>query len=185
MSRIDDLIDALEAQVDDATVAFEGGARARHSQGGLRRIIFVRGVGEAKPAVGPGRVRLGTPVSGVATHAVQVWTREETIEVTIRAADEAALDALFDSFLAAVFLVCGPNSFPMAYEWFGGDSKDAGGWDTKQPAIKLQLRVNLRSLPPVTGRSVQVTATQAANVLLPPTGSTAPGAGATVQLDQP
>jgi hypothetical protein len=184
MSRFDDLIELLEDEVDDATVSFEGGKRAIHAQGQARRVIFVRGSGEVQPKASPGRVRLGTPVSGVATYALQVFTRRESIEVTLRAADESALDSLFDVFLHAVFVVCGPNAFPASYSWFGDDSKDGGGWDTCQPAIKLELKIDLRSLPRVTGQSVEIDATEADAALLPPTGATA-GAGATVQLDQP
>jgi hypothetical protein len=175
MSRLEDFATLIDDALDDESVAIEAGKLELRKQAGLRRIIFVRTSGEVVAAASPGRVRLGTPVSGVATRAVQVWTRKEQIEVTLRAVDETALDTLFDAFLDALFQVIGPNGLPLTYEWAGGDSSEGGAHRVRQPAIKLNLRLDLRSLPTARTHSVAVAATEA-DVNL---------AGVTVSLDQP
>lgn len=174
-SRLEDFATLIDTALADATVEIDAGKLELRKQSGLRRIIFVRTTGEVLPAASPGRVRLGTAVGGVAPRAVQIWTRREQIEVTIRAADETALDTLFDNFLDALFKVIGPNGLPLTYEWHSGDSSEGGANRARQPAIKLNLQLDLRSLPTARTNDVTVSATEA-DVNL---------AGVTVSVDQP
>ncbi len=174
-SRIDDLVTALATAMGDTSVAFEAGKLRLHEQSGARRIIFVRASGKVQAAATPGRVRLGTAVAGTQPRGVQVFTREELIAVTLRAEGETELDALLDSFLDAVFHVYGPNALPGEYEWFDGDSKDGGGWNLRQPAIRLILTVKLRSLPTARTNLSGLTAAGATVQMVNAEGSTAVG----------
>lgn len=146
-SRLDDFVTAIDVQLADATVNLVAGRLRLNEHATQRQAIFTRQSGELTFSRAPGRTPFGAPVSGEGTFTRQVFTRSEMIEVTLRAADEEALDLLFDQFVNAVFEVCGPNAFEEtnAYEWVGEDSSSAGAWDSRNPGIKFQLNVRLSS----------------------------------------
>ena len=173
MSRLEDLGQLISTQLDDDTIAIEAGKLRLHENRGRRRIIFVRGSGRVQPLASPGRIRLGTPLDGVATQATQRFTRQEFIQVTLRAEGETELDTLFDAFLDAAFEVCGPNSTPTEYAWHEGDSSDGGAWKARQPAIQCVMSVNLRALPTPHYSSVELEATGADVSTLNSQGATA------------
>lgn len=147
MSRIDDLVTAIAARYNDSTVSFEAGKLRLNEHAQQRKVIFVRQNGSLQFSTAPGRRPFGTPVSGAGTFTQQRFTREEQLEVTLRAADEEDLDDMFDRFVNTVFEVCGPNAFENAnqYEWFKEDSKNGGSWETRNPAIKLYFNARLAS----------------------------------------
>ena len=147
MSRLDDTVTAIAAQYADATVSFEAGKFVLNKNAQQRKIVFVRQAGDLKFSSAPGRHAFGTPVAGVGTKTVQRFERFELLEVTLRAADEDDLDAMFDRFVNSVFEVFGPNAFENTnqYEWFQGDSTAGGDWSRRNPAITLYFRVRLKS----------------------------------------
>lgn len=142
MSHLDDLLDAIEVRFDDATVLFARGKidLARHKQ--RRSIVMVRSNGVLKFSSGPGRMPF---VAGQVER--QRFVREELVEVTMRAEDETALDAMLDRFVNAAFDVLGPNcmSDENPYEWHQGDSTQGGANASRQPALTFLLRVRLKS----------------------------------------
>ena len=147
MSRLDDTLTAIAAQYADATVSFEAGKLILNKNAQQRKIILTRQSGDLKFSSAPGKRAFGTPVSGAGTTTIQRFERFELIECTLRAEDEDALDAMFDRFVNAVFEVFGPNAFENTnqYEWFQGDSTNGGDWARRNPAIKLYIRVRLKS----------------------------------------
>jgi hypothetical protein len=142
MSHLDDLLTALEFRFDDATVHFARGKveMARHAQ--RRTIVMVRRSGLLKFSSGPGRMPF---VAGTVER--QRFVREELVEVTMRAEDETALDAMLDRFVNAAFEVLGPNcmSDENPYDWHEGDSTHGGANASRQPALTFLLRVRLKS----------------------------------------
>ena len=144
MSRLDDLVTDIATAYDDSTVQFQAGKLriAEHAQ--KRHIIFVRHAGLLSPSTAPERATFS-----IAGFQTQIFEREETVLVVLRAEDEDALDAMLDRFCESVFRVCGANAFddPTPYEWSGEDSQQAGQWVRRNPELRLQLRVRLRSLP--------------------------------------
>lgn len=144
MSRLDDFVTAIEAQVDDSTVSFEAGALARGEHGQTRRVIFQRGSGRLSFSSDAGRASL-TDAFGLVPE--RRLTRAERITVTVRAEDEDALDTLFDAVANAIFDVAGVNAFEeeTEYEWVEGDSTAGGSWAARQPAIRFELTVRLQS----------------------------------------
>jgi hypothetical protein len=144
MSHLDDLLTAIEFRFGDATVDFVRGKieRSRHRQ--QRSIVLVRRDGVLKFSSGPGRM----PFAAGAVER-QRFVREELVEVTMRAEDETALDAMLDRFVNAAFDVLGPNcmSDENPYEWHEGDSTQGGSNASRQPALTFMLRVRLKSHP--------------------------------------
>jgi hypothetical protein len=142
MSHLDDLLTAIEVRFDDVTVAFARGKieRSRHQQ--LRSIVMVRRSGLLKFSSGPGRMPF---LAGAVER--QRFVREELVEVTLRAEDETALDAMLDRFVNAAFDVLGPNcmSDENPYDWHGDDSTQGGANASRQPALTFLLRVRLKS----------------------------------------
>lgn len=147
MSQLDETLTAIADRYDDATVSFEAGKVVLNKNAQRRKIILVRQSGDLLFSSAPGRAAFGAPVSGAGTFTTQRFERFELIECTLRAEDEDALDAMFDRFVNAVFEVFGPNAFEdrNAYQWFQGDSSQGGDWVRRSPAIKLYIRVRLRS----------------------------------------
>lgn len=145
-------LDAFAALVqarfpDGDTVVIATGKVATQENRQQRTIILTRQRGQLTFSAAPGRQPFGTPTSGAGTYTVQRFQRNETIECTLRAADENALDTLLDEFVNAVFEVAGPNAFDQTseYAWVGDDSVSAGEWVRRNPAIKLYLVLRLSS----------------------------------------
>lgn len=151
-SRLDALVADLYAAFGGTAsgVIFETG-RLRLAENGPRgRVIFVRQRGTLFPAVGPDRQILGTPIDDATPWALQRFQRSELLEVTMRAADETALDALFDRVVNLLFTELGPNAFEAngsEYVWFDEDSSAGAAWTARQPAIRLYVRARLRAVP--------------------------------------
>lgn len=142
MSRVDDIVTAIAARMDDSTVSFEAGKLRLNEHAQQRRVIVQRTAGVLGFSSGPGR---RPHSSGTGTE--QRFVREETLRVTLRAEDEEALDALFDRFVNAVFEQFGPNALEdeTPYSWHGEDSDQGGSWLARNPAITLTMTVRLRS----------------------------------------
>lgn len=147
MSRFDDLITEIEAAFNDGSVNFVGGKVCLNKHSTRRQAIFVRQRGTLNFSSSPGRRPESTPVAGVGTFTEQRFERNEQILVTLRAEDEENLDLLFDRMVNVIFELYGPNAFETAnpYDWFGEDSKQAGGWERRNPAIRFFLTVRLAS----------------------------------------
>lgn len=146
-SRLDDFVTAIASRFDDGTVNFVAGKLNLNKHATQRQAIFTRQSGVLTFSSSPGRTPFGTVSMGQGTFTQQRFQRAETVEVTLRAADEEALDVLFDKFVNVVFEECGPNAFDDAnpYEWVGEDSKNASAWDSRNPGIKFTLNVRLSS----------------------------------------
>lgn len=144
MSHLDDLLTAIEFRFADATVQFARGKIELGRNRQLRSIVMVRRDGVLKFSSGPGRAPF---VAGQTER--QRFVREELVEVTMRAEDETALDAMLDRFVNAAFDVFGPNcmSDENPYEWHDGDSTQGGANASRQPALTFLLRVRLKSHP--------------------------------------
>lgn len=147
MSQLDEVVTAIAARYADATVSFEAGKVVLNAHNQRRKIILVRQSGDLLFSAAPGRRVFGAPTAGAGTTTTQRFERFELIECTLRAEDEDALDLMFDRFVNAVFEVFGPNAFENVnqYQWFQGDSSNGGDWVRRSPAIKLYIRVRLRS----------------------------------------
>ena len=143
MSRIDDIVTAIDTRMDDSTVEHVAGKLKINEHAQQRRIIYQRTSGSLGFSAAPGRK--SAVVSGSGTK--QVFTREETLLITLSAENEANLDVLFDRFINAVFEEFGPNAFEdeNPYSWHGDDSAAAGQWLSRNPRITLTLTVRLRS----------------------------------------
>jgi hypothetical protein len=148
MSQLDEALTAIAARYADPTVSFEAGKLVLNKNAQQRKIVLVRQSGDLRFSSAPGRRVYGTPTSGAGSTTTQRFERFEQIEVTLRAEDEDALDAMFDRFVNATFEVFGPNAFEESspYAWFQGDSSAGGDWARRNPAIKLTIRVRLRSV---------------------------------------
>lgn len=146
-SRVEEFVTAVAARYADATVSFEAGALRVNEHGQQRRIIFARAQGALQFSTAPGRAAFGAPTGGAGTYTLQRFQREEQLEITIRAEDETALDAMFDRLVNSIFEVAGPNAFEDVnrYEWIGHDAQQGGTWASRQPAIRLYVNVRLAS----------------------------------------
>ena len=171
MSHVEDIRDQLEAAFDDATVSFEAGENSTARHGQRRRIILVRTNGVVRHSSAPQRV-VQTPGSP-ATLEVQVFEREERIQVHLRAENDDALDIMFDRFCKCAFNEFGANFLQdeNPYEWAGGDSTSGGSNTARQPAIVFDMWVRLRSrdafpLPTVELDTLQTTITELGNSVL-------------------
>jgi hypothetical protein len=147
MSRLDEIVTQISDQYGDASVSFEAGKLVLNKHAQQRKIIMVRSSGDLRFSAAPGRRQYGVPVGGAGSVTDQRFERFELIECTLRAEDEAALDAMLDRFVNAVFEVAGPNAFENVnpYEWHQGDSSAGGDWIKRNPAIKLYIRLRLKS----------------------------------------
>jgi hypothetical protein len=147
MSRLDDILTLIEARYADPSVSFECGKLVLNKHAQRRKVILVRQEGTLTFSSAPGRAPFSVPVDGVGTTTKQRFERFELLEATIRAEDESELDIIFDRLVNAIFEVFGPNAFENTnqYEWFQGDSTNGGDWARRNPAIKLYIRVRLKS----------------------------------------
>jgi hypothetical protein len=161
VSRLDDTLTAIADQYADATVSFEAGKLILNKNAQQRKIVLVRQSGDLRFSSAPGKRAFGVPVSGAGTTTIQRFERFELLEATLRAADEADLDTMFDRFVNAVFEVFGPNAFEDVnqYEWFQGDSAAGGDWARRNPGIKIYFRVRLKSRSETSPYAVVTTAT--------------------------
>jgi hypothetical protein len=147
MSHLEDIIEDLEAQYADATVAFEGGKLKKSLHAQQRQIILVRSEGKLKFSKAPGRAAFGVAIDGAGTMTNQRFERTEVLQATLRAANQDDLDDMFDRFVNTVFEVYGPNAFEDVndYEWFQGDSAAGGDWVRRNPSITLTFSIRLKS----------------------------------------
>jgi hypothetical protein len=165
MSRLDDIVTALATRYADATVSFEAGKLVLNKHAQRRKVILVRQEGQLKFSAAPDRA------------PKQPFERFEMLEATLRAEDEDELDQIFDRFVNTVFEVFGPNAFEDVneYSWFQADSSAGGDWARRNPAIKLQFRVRLRSIAQP-GPFAVVAGVTGSAVLTDPEGATGPTA---------
>jgi hypothetical protein len=177
MSRLDDIVTALATRYADATVSFEAGKLVLNKHAQRRKVILVRQEGQLKFSAAPDRAPFSVPVAGVGTTTKQPFERFEMLEATLRAEDEDELDQIFDRFVNTVFEVFGPNAFEDVneYSWFQADSSAGGDWARRNPAIKLQFRVRLRSIAQP-GPFAVVAGVTGSAVLTDPEGATGPTA---------
>lgn len=175
MSRLDDIVTLIEARYADPTVSFEAGKLVLNKNAQKRKVILVRQEGTLKFSSAPGRAPFSVPVSGVGTTTKQPFERFELLQATLRAEDEDELDVIFDRFVNSVFEVFGPNAFEDVnhYSWFQADSTAGGDWARRNPAIKLEFRVRLRSIAQPGPFAVLADAGATA-ILTDPEGATGP-----------
>jgi len=149
MSQLDELVTDVAARVADASVEYKAGKLHLNRHAQLRRAVFVRSAGALKHSAAPGRQVYGVPVSGAGTTQFQRFTREELVTLTLRAEDEEALDALFDTIVNAIFEIGGPNVYEDAndYEWAGDDSTNAGKHVSRVPELVFRFRMRLSCQP--------------------------------------
>lgn len=142
MSRLDDITAEIEAYYADPTVAFANGSLRLGEYSQQRTILLVRQSGTLAFSAAPGRRQF----QASATH--QVFVRRELIEFTLRAENEAALDAMFDRLVNSIFGLYGPNALEDTnrYRWVGEDSENAGSFQRRNPAIKLYAHFDLAAL---------------------------------------
>lgn len=149
-SQLAQLVTAVAARVADATVLFETGKLKINQHAQRRKAIFVRPGGVLKPSAAPKRAPFGVPVSGVGTAEYVRFTREETVQLTLGAEDEDALDLLFDKVVNAIFDVGGPNVLveaEQAYAFAGDDSEHAGAYNNRNPTLLFTFKMRVASHP--------------------------------------
>lgn len=145
-SSFDDFVQAVEAQLADASVLFTEGATGKLAgrRDQKRRISFERASGTVKFS----SANVPLSVRNVTRHGR--FARNERLKVTLAAENEDTLDQLFDNLINAIFDIMGPNAFEAenAYEWGGQDSK-GGAHTVRQPILVFELIIKLRVAPPV------------------------------------
>jgi hypothetical protein len=150
MSQLDDLVTAVAARVNDATVLFEAGKLKINQHAQRRHAVFVRASGVLKPSAAPKRAPFGVPVSGVGTTEYVRFTREELVQLTLSAESEDALDTLFDVVANAIFDIGGPNVLvedSQPYDWVGGDSDNAANFTARVPKLVFVFKMRIVSHP--------------------------------------
>lgn len=149
-SQLAQFVTAVAARVADGTVLFQTGSLKINQHQQIRKAIFVRPGGVLKFSVAPQRQPFGIPVGGVGTTELVRFTKEDRIELTLSAADEDALDALFDVVVNAMFEVGGPNVLVEAeqpYDFAGDDSEHAGSYTSRNPQLLFKFRMRVASHP--------------------------------------
>jgi hypothetical protein len=134
MSRIRSFVDAVEAELDDETVAFVIGKVNEGKHGQRRRVHWYRMGGEIVPTERQG----GTMTDGETTRTVSAWTRAERIVVHIFAENTDTVETLLDNLIVAIDHAAGVSAFTRAeYLWQENELAQ------RVPMVELEFRLAL------------------------------------------
>jgi hypothetical protein len=152
-SAVAGLVTDLQAALGTG-VQVAGGKRRLSENGPKRRVILVHKRGVIEFSSAPNRVEEGIPVGPTAPLAdanyelTAIQRRVAEIEVTVRAADEDAVEDLSDQVLGHLFRICGANAFADStpYEWNEGDG-EGGAYLNRVPEQRFTVRVRFFVTP--------------------------------------
>lgn len=134
MSRVSDFVDAVEAQLADATVLFEIGLKNEGKHGQRRRVHWYRVGGEIEQNDRKG----GKLTDGETTRTVSVWRRLELVRMCVFAESETTIDTLLDNLIVAVDRAAGVNAVRWEqYIWHENEHAQ------RIPMVELEFRLAL------------------------------------------
>jgi hypothetical protein len=132
-TKLQQHIDAIHAQLADASVLSQFGRVKLQENTQQRRVVWVRTQSQVEPPKS-----VGGRLDGAGNRLRQVYRRAEGVYAYVFAEDETTTELLLDGLLAAIHLTCGPNAMPGSYEW---EMEAPGRADIalRQPKIRLEL----------------------------------------------